>query len=464
MVIKEKIDNTQPFRALSKDELVFEMGLGINLGNTLDGHIDFTPSETAWQSAVTTKKYITALHDAGYNTIRIPVTWGNMISGDMESGFVIDGSWLNRVREIVDYCVSQDMYAIINIHHDGAEQMGWLRVASDDINTVYYKFEQVWRIIAEYFKDCDEHLIFEAMNEITCMEDDMKNSEAAIVYDTPIIMRLNQIFVNVVRATGSNNTKRWLAAVAHYANNGSYSAFSLPEDLYNKDCRIMFAAHIYKHSNNVSWTYDQIYEVVKGIKKMADKFDVPMYLGEWGNKCFVQEGTESGYNDVERAYFCEIVTRACQVAGIVPVVWDQGFGWQGEYEAGLFSYWNRTELRPIFTNIVEAMARGIFLEATAENKEYHFTDIVKKPDIIEITDIGVADTVRMSVGESLDGHVILTPENTNDVLLWSTEDDTIATVYRGIIRAKRVGTTKVHVRSQSGYVEKIITVIIMNKG
>lgn len=449
-----------PFEELTGDELVFEMGLGTNLGNTMDGHSGFTPSETAWQSAVTTKAYIKALHDAGYNTVRIPVTWGNMITGDMESGFSINETWMNRVQEIVDYCVSQDMYAIINVHHDGAEQSGWLLVASDEIDAVYYQFEQVWRIIAEKFKDYDEHLIFESMNEITCMEGDLKNSAEAIAYDTPVIMNLNQIFVNTVRATGSNNTKRWLAAVAHYANNGSNKEFALPVDTYNENGGLMFAAHIYKHSTNVSWTYEQIYDVVDGLKRMADKFEVPMYLGEWGNRTYQQEGTATGYNDVERAYFSEIVTRACQVAGVVPVVWDQGFGTKGEYETGLYSYWNRTKCCPLFPTIVEAMTRGLYLNATAANQAYDFTDIVKNPEINPLTDVTVTEAVTMKIGEKQTIETVTAPADANDVLLWSTEDDSIATVYRGILQAKGIGTTKIHVYSQSGSVEKVIFVTV----
>ncbi len=459
-VMSDAPANPLNFEELTGEELVFEMGLGTNLGNTMDGHSGFTPSETAWQSAVTTKEYMQALHDAGYNTVRIPVTWGNMITGDIDSGFSINENWMNRVQEIVDYCVSQDMYAIINVHHDGAEQTGWLLVASDEIDAVYYQFEQVWRIIAERFKDYDEHLIFESMNEISCMEGDLKNSAEAIAYDTPIIMNLNQIFVNTVRATGSNNTKRWLAAVAHYANNGSNKEFALPTDSYNENSGLMFGAHIYKHSTNVSWTYDQIYDVVDGLKRMANKFDVPMYLGEWGNRTYEQAGTATGYNDVERAYFSEITTRACRVAGVVPIVWDQGFGTKGEYETGLYSYWNRVECRPLFASIVEAMARGTYLPATALNETYDFTDIVKNPEINKITDITVTDAITMKMGEKLNVEASVTPADTNDVVLWSTEDDTVATVYRGILQAKGIGTTNVHVYSQSGSVEKIMKVTV----
>ena len=244
--------NPKAFRVLSKDQVISEMGVGTNLGNTMDGHSGFTPSETAWQGQMTTKKYMKALHDAGYNTVRIPVTWGNMINEDGS----IKEVWMSRVQEIVDYCVSQDMYVIINTHHDDvAKDGGWLNVGADDIDAIEKKFELVWKTIASRFKDYDEHLIFESMNEVSCLDYDesMKNSADAVNYDRPIIMNFNQLFVNAVRSTGSNNTKRWLAAVDHYASTGTSTDFVMPTDYYNTDDpRLMFAAHRYSKSTNVS--------------------------------------------------------------------------------------------------------------------------------------------------------------------------------------------------------------------
>ncbi len=453
--------NPQSFRDISDDELIYEMGAGINLGNTLDGHTGFTPSETVWQPTATTKAYIKALHDAGYNTVRIPVTWGTMI--DDSNGYAIKEQWISRVQDIVDYCVSLDMYAIINIHHDGAEQSGWLRVAADDIDSVYEKYEYVWRNIAEYFKDYDEHLIFESMNEITCMEGDSKNSTAAVEQDTPIIMNLNQIFVNVVRSTGSNNTKRWLAFVSHYANGGTQTGFTKPNDTYNTANRLMFAAHIYKASTNVTWTYDEVYQVVSSLKSMANKWDVPMYLGEYGTRIYVQSGTESGYNDVARAYFSEIVNRACQVAGVVPVVWDQGYDpskTPAEY-TGCYSYWNRLTCLPIFKTITDAMMRGTLLPASGLNMNYNFTDIVQGVTVTPITDLTISSTaVSLKLGESTALTASVEPADTNDVVLWSTDDDTVATVYRGFIQAKGIGTTTLHAYSQSGSIQKDIAVTV----
>lgn len=444
------------FRTLDGDETVAEMGMGINLGNTLDGHSGFTPSETAWQSAITTKAYIKALHDAGYNTVRVPVTWGTMI--DDENGYAINENWMNRVQQIVDYCIDEDMYVIINIHHDGAEQTGWLRVGADDIDSVMEKFEAVWRQIAERFKDYDEHLIFESMNEITCgATESTKNASDAVNYDTPIIVNFNQLFVNTVRSTGSNNTVRWLAVVSHYANNGSSSLFTLPEDTYNSDNRIMFAAHVYSDVDGM----------LSRLKAMANKFGklgVPMYLGEYGRTNSTDAQSESGYNDPYRAYYCEVTHKACQVAGIVPVVWDQGFG-DDEYQTGLYSYWNRTELRPIFKTITDAMARGTYIEPSSENYNWDFSDItynvsygVKTTEITSITPS--QEEVELTIGDILDISASAQPSSTNDVLVWSVDNDKIATVFGGRIRAKGIGETTVHVSSLSGSVSVDIPVTV----
>lgn len=457
------VDSTDPgnpldFRNQSNDEIVFEMGAGINLGNTLDGHSGFTPNETAWQKSVTTKAYIKALHDAGYNTVRIPVTWGTMIDDD--NGYAINPVWMNRVQDIVDYCVELDMYAIINVHHDGAEQLGWLRVASTEIDLVAEKFEYVWRNIAEHFKDYDEHLIFESMNEISCSESD-KNGAEAIAYDTPIIVNFNQIFVNAVRSTGSNNANRWLAVVSHYANGGTQSGFYLSSDSYNtENNRIMFASHIYKHSTNVTWSYEQIYEVVDGLKKMAKKHKVPIILGEWGNRTYKQDGTETGYNDVARAYFNEIVHKACQVAGVVPTVWDQHTG--GDvYEKGIYTYWDRENLKPVFPTIDHAMIRGTYLPATEKNKGYDFKDIPQGVTVTEITDIQLDKTdIEVTIGENITVNATALPENTNDVVIWSTDNEDVATVSRGIIRARGLGSTVLRAYSQSGSVEKIVNIVV----
>lgn len=467
MLFKDSTEqsNPKPFRVLDKDQVIAEMGVGTNLGNTMDGHSGFTPSETAWQGQVTTKKYMKALHDAGYNTVRIPVTWGNMINEDGS----IKEVWMSRVQEIVDYCVSQDMYVIINTHHDDvAKDGGWLNVGADDIDSIEKKFELVWKTIANRFKDYDEHLIFESMNEVSCLDYDesMKNSADAVNYDRPIIMNFNQLFVNAVRSTGSNNTKRWLAAVDHYASTGTSSEFVMPTDYYNTDNpRLMFAAHRYSKSTNVSWTYAEATEMVKNLQDMYKKFgsDYPMYLGEYGTRNKKLAGSKTGYNDVERAYYSEIINRACQVNGMVPCVWDQGYGQDDDplTKEGIFSFWNRDEAKPIYKTITDAMARGTLLEASAANKKGDYKDIVKDPEVKEITELTPSKTsLELTMGERETISAVAAPEDTNDVVVWSTDDDNVATVFNGMVHAKNIGTTTIHVASLSGSVSEDIEVTV----
>ena len=459
--------NPLPFRVLDKDETLFEMGVGWNLGNTMDGHSGFTPGETVWQDVTTTKEIIKAVHDAGFNTIRIPVTWGNMI--DDENGYSINEAWISRVQDIVDYCMSLDMYAIINIHHDGAEQTGWLRVGADDIDPVYEKFEYVWRHIATYFRDYDEHLIFESANELTCSETD-KNGSAAKAYDIPVIMNLNQIFVNVVRSTGSNNTRRWLSCVAHYANAASGSAdsaFKMPSDSYNSGVgRLMFSAHIYKHTTKATWTYDQVYEVVNQLKGMYNKFkSYPMMLGEYGNHNKILSGSETGFNDKERAWYDEIVTRACQVAKVVPCVWDMGYfdlSMNTDKSDDTFSVWDRAGKKPIFKSITDAMMRGVYLTPSSSNKSYNMKDIVASPRVVPITNISLSlENLTMNYGETQKITANSSPSDSNDVVIWKSENDDIATVSRGTIRARGIGQTTVTAFSQSGAAQASIKVTVL---
>lgn len=451
-------ENPLPFRLLNKKEVVSEMGVGFNLGNTMDGHSGFTPGETVWQTVTTTPELIEAIHDAGFNTVRIPVTWGNMI--DDSNGYKINEAWINRVREIVDYCTNLGMYAIINIHHDGAEQTGWLRVAEDDIDKVYEKYSCVWRNIAEYFKDYDEHLIFEALNEVTSMEGSDKNSDTAKKFDVPIIVNLNQIFVNVVRSTGSNNKYRWLSCVSHYANS-SDNYFSMPTDDYNKDVRLMYAAHIYKHSTKTSWTYDQIYEVVNGIKNMNKKYSkYPLILGEYGNRSYTLSTASSGWNDEERAYFDEIVCRACKVAGCVPCVWDQGMKDWDNLNDHLYSVWDRNNNKPVFKTITDAMMRGVYLDATSANKSYNLKDIVASPEITQITDITIPEEIEMTIGDTKTITANVTPSDNNDVVLWKSDNNDVINVSGGKLHAVGIGFATVHAYSQSQSVDKTMTVYV----
>ncbi|MDE6852233.1 MAG: glycoside hydrolase family 5 protein [Lachnospiraceae bacterium] len=160
-------------------ELVQDMNLGWNLGNSLDscvadrdgdGILDDTPSEsvdeTLWGNSRTTPEIFTTLKNQGFNAVRIPVTWRDHL-GDAPT-YLIDEAWMNRVQEVVDYAYDLGMYVIIDLHHDGGDDTefgAWIRKASTEKESVLEKYTAIWKQIAERFQDYSDYLIFESVNE-----------------------------------------------------------------------------------------------------------------------------------------------------------------------------------------------------------------------------------------------------------------------------------------------------------
>lgn len=442
--------NPLPYRQLTVNQIVDEMGTGWNLGNTMDGNNKFKPSETAWQSVITTKAFIKTVHDMGYNTIRIPVTWGTMI--DDKNGYKINDAWISRVQDIVDYAISQDMYAIINIHHDGGD---FLNIREQDINSVHEKFEHVWRNIAEQFKDYDEHLIFESMNEV---------GRGKIIDDNKSINNFNQIFVNVVRSTGSNNSQRWLLVPGRLAalddvtreNNG----FEVPKDIVKS--RIFVSVHYYDFKFGLDqgmevtkFNKEDVDNLVTSFQKLVDRFTskgIPLIIGEYG--------AVNKDNTAERTYFYEVITRICRNNGIVPVVWDNAYYDSNRKPDYGFSLYDRSTGKLHFPDIMNAILRGSFLSSTSEV----YSDIVKNPKLINLTDLSLSDTaLTMTIGDGKKITSTTKPANANEVVLWKTANSNIATVSNGHVRAKGIGTTTLTAFSLSGSVQADVTVTVIAK-
>lgn len=210
----------------STKEIVENMKIGWNLGNTLDSHNykDYSnDGETAWGNPKTTKKMIDAVKAAGFNTVRIPVTWADHLNGD-----TIDEAWLSRVKEVVDYAIDNDMYVIINVHHDVDS---WLIVSKAQESTVKAKYVKIWEQIANKFKDYDEKLIFEGLNEPriigsanewTCGTDEERE----------VINNLLAAFVDTVRKSGGNNKTRTLLVTGNAASvdETAIKAIKIPDD------------------------------------------------------------------------------------------------------------------------------------------------------------------------------------------------------------------------------------------
>lgn len=293
----EAKDTAKKWTELDQTQITEAMGLGWNLGNQLEASSGGLPSETCWGNPEITKELIDTVKAQGFKTVRIPVSYLDMIGDGPD--YKIDTDWLDRVQEVVDYVVDNDMFAIVNMHGDGYYTVdhSWLLCAEDDDKQteIKDKYGKVWTQIADRFKDYDQHLIFESMNEE--FNNDYGKPDAN-AYEN--INAYNQIFVDSVRATGSNNEKRWLL-LPGWNTNIEYTAgddynFKIPTDNGCKadGKRIMISVHYYDPFN---FTIDEN----KTAKTQWGKYAVKNY-DNWGqedhvdsqmallNKKFVSQG------------------------------------------------------------------------------------------------------------------------------------------------------------------------------
>lgn len=229
---------------------VHNLKIGWNLGNTLDAYSESSlahelDSETYWGNPTTTKQMLDDIYEAGFNSVRIPVSWHPHVDED----YRISEEWMNRVQEITDYAYDNGMYVILNIHHDNSQEFmypssQYLEQSIDYVTTI-------WQQVAERFADYDEHLIFECMNEPRQVGTDWEwwmNGSDECNDAVACINEINQAFVNTVRATGGNNRTRFLMVPGYDASpEGALdSGFVLPQDAEGVEDRLIVSVHAYK--------------------------------------------------------------------------------------------------------------------------------------------------------------------------------------------------------------------------
>jgi len=283
---------------------------------------------------------------AGFGLVRIPITWAHHTGP--APGFVIEPGWFERIDEVVGYARDAGLYAIINVHHDGADGfkgVQWLALKDEAGNTtpannaiVMARFVSVWTQIAKHFSGYGEELLFESMNEV---HDG---------YGTPdprhmeFINELNQGFVNVVRGSGGNNAKRHLIVPGYNTNiDHTLSGFKSPTD--PTPSRLILSVHYYDPylfalmgkthtwgrtaAGRDDWGQEDF--VTKQFDKLKAAFidkGLPVLLGEYGAT------HQAGFEDYQR-YYVEYVTKAAVDRGILPVYWDNGASGSGGEKFGL---------------------------------------------------------------------------------------------------------------------------------
>ena len=318
------------------EAILEDMGLGWNLGNSLDATggsgLD---TETSWSNPKTTQALIDKVKSLGFNTVRVPVSWGKHVSGD---NYTIDSAWLARVKEVVDYCYKNDMYIILNIHHDTKSSASASGAGYYPRSSAYSSSEKfvtsVWSQMAEYFKDYDYHLIFETLNEPRLIGTGYewwfnKWSIPSEVKDAiDCINKLNQKAVDTIRATGSNNRGRLIMCPGYDASidGATVSGFKLPTDISGNKNRIAVSVHAYSPYNfamNVgsgsTSTYtssikNELQDLFSTLKSNFRDKGIPVVIGEFGS-------TDKN-NTAERVKWATDYTALAKKNNIPCVLWD----------------------------------------------------------------------------------------------------------------------------------------------
>lgn len=340
------------------------LGVGWNMGNTFDAvkaawnaHADEMTLEASWCGVYTTEEMIQAVHDAGFSTIRIPVSWHDHVSGD---DFLISERWMARVQEVVDWAIKRGMYVILNIHHD--EDEFDLPKAHEALSARY--IASVWAQIAARFRDYDEHLIFESMNEPRLMGSSYewafdKEAEACLEA-ADCLNKLNQIFVDTVRASGGENEKRYLMVPGYCAapENALGDYFALPQD--TADNRIIVSVHAYTPyafalqeggisqfdlSSNAQKS--EIAQFMEALYQQYIRQGIPVVIGEFGAR-------NKGDNLQDRVNFTAFYAASASIRNL-PVLWWDNNAFTGNGE--LFGLFRRADCSWPYPKILEALIR-----------------------------------------------------------------------------------------------------------
>ena len=319
-------------------EAVKNMGVGWNLGNTLEANSqtyhDFTKdnywgqqgleSETCWGQSKAKPELIKMMKDAGFGAIRVPVTWYNHMDKDGK----VNAEWMKRVHEVVDYVINQGLYCIVNVHHDtGADDdsfKSWIKADEANYTQNKARYENLWKQIAEEFKDYDEHLLFESYNEMLdklsswCFASYAAKGQYDATVATSAYNAINsyaQSFVTTVRNTGGNNATRNLVVNTYAAccGNGTWSdhlkeplsQLTIPTDPAAN--HLMVQVHDYPNiANGIANVKKEIDDMMTAWNTHILSKGIPMILGEWGT-ANVDEGDGKTDYDVRRDVMFEFV-------------------------------------------------------------------------------------------------------------------------------------------------------------
>lgn len=337
------------------EEFMKKMNVGWNLGNSLDSKASASnrgcdanlKQELNWGNPYVTKELIDYVAACGFNTIRIPVTWYYNSYIDENGNLRIGQKWLARVEEVVKYALANNMYVILNSHHD--QQIFYAGVTDEEMIQVLKNANCLWKDVAEYFKCYDEHLIFEAYNEVDNLQSSWNYGDLAATQ----VNQMNQVFVDTVRATGGNNNNRILMIPTLLDGTDSriLNAFTLPKDSAKN--RLIVQVHSY------SQVFHQGLESnMEELEKFSNRIGVPVIIGEFGTK------NNYDFPQLRVIHASNFVARAAEHE-IKCIWWDNGSN---------YAIINRKDYSTSNSQMIQALLAGAVGDAYAVQGEQIFNN------------------------------------------------------------------------------------------
>ena len=322
------------------------MMVGWCLGNSLDSiayrraeSVSFY--ETAWGNPVTTESMISTVKQSGFNAVRVPVTWYDHLDDNGK----VDEKWFDRVEEVVNYVLDNNMICILNVHHDTGET-AWIKADSSRLEETKEGVASLWKQIAERFRDYDDKLIFEGLNELL----NTKNQWTDASYnDYLAVNELNRTFVETVRAAGGSNSSRYLIINTYAASTdvNALAMFVMPED--KADNRLIAGVHYYYSSKNST---DDMFKRVKA--RFIDN-NINVIIGEFGIK---GNPSNSGSATERRLYMKSFVTK-CRKLGVMGCFcWDDGGSFPDAQSINNYAMLDRSKCQWYDKAMIDAIVSG----------------------------------------------------------------------------------------------------------
>lgn len=335
-------------------EIVRNMNVGWNLGNSLDTpgpnslFAEITEYEEYWGNPVTTQQMISEIVRGGFNTIRIPVTWGNKLG--RKPDYLIRKEWLDRVEEVVNYAYLEGVFVILDTHHEDE----WLDLVKMDVSESLKIFECLWTQIAERFKEYEHNLVFETMNETRLIgsKDEWTEGTSSA---RKIINMLNNCAIRAIRKTGGKNSNRMIIVPTYGAKAAKEAILDI--EIPSDDKNIILTVHAYAPYNFAmepkkefskwgnSEDVKEVVELLDEVSEAAKKVGLPLLIGEFG--------TVDKDNEEDRIAYTRFYIKEAKKRGISCIVWDTNI--KGAFEDYSYCLFDRNTLSWRFPRIVKAM-------------------------------------------------------------------------------------------------------------